>query len=230
MVLATATLTLLINPSVECKYLSADGYLGEATKSKPPAIILLHKQALTQDGAFNFAFAGDNGIKQGESIRPDGTRTGAYSYIDPNGETISVKYTAGKDGFKILEGDHIPRSPVAAAATPFQKYMSPSEIDTDDNSFLPRLQSSPLSDYESAAVATNSKDTIFRPKGSYSEVDNPNFKTLYSVYEESASENHSPRVHPHSASSKVSYESEEDDHRGPHSFGTGYSFEFGQSQ
>lgn len=58
--------------------------------------ILMHKQALGTDGTFNYAFAADNGLKQGESINPDGTRIGAYSYVDPDGQTISVKYSAGK--------------------------------------------------------------------------------------------------------------------------------------
>lgn len=37
-------------------------------------LILMHKQALSQDGQFNYAFAADNGLKQGESISPDGSR------------------------------------------------------------------------------------------------------------------------------------------------------------
>lgn len=84
----------------------------------------MHKQAQTHDGGFKYAFAAENGLAQGEAIAPDGSRTGGYSYIDPNGKKITVKYTAGKDGFKILEGDHIPRAPqpvpaVAAAAQPY---------------------------------------------------------------------------------------------------------------
>merc|ERR1712173_478884 len=33
---------------------------------------------------------------------------GQYSYIDENGKTITVKYSAGVNGFRILEGAHIP--------------------------------------------------------------------------------------------------------------------------
>merc|ERR1739842_226311 len=33
---------------------------------------------------------------------------GQYSYIDQAGKTITVKYSAGVDGFRILEGAHIP--------------------------------------------------------------------------------------------------------------------------
>lgn len=82
----------------------------------------MHKQALAQDGSFNYAFAADNGLQQGESISPDGTRRGAYSYVDPNGKKISVKYTAGKDGFRILEGDHLPKAPAPVAAAPVGGY------------------------------------------------------------------------------------------------------------
>lgn len=89
----------------------------------PPSAILTHKQGLTNgliynshiryvcnislnfifilEGVFNYVFAADNGLKQGESIAPDGTRTGAYEYVDPNGKTVFVKYTAGKDGFRV---------------------------------------------------------------------------------------------------------------------------------
>merc|ERR1712158_246932 len=35
-------------------------------------------------------------------------RIGQYSYIDDTGKTITVKYSAGVNGFRILEGDHIP--------------------------------------------------------------------------------------------------------------------------
>lgn len=74
----------------------------------------MHRQAQNHNGAFKYAFAAENGLSQGEVIAPDGTRNGGYTYIDPHGKKISVKYTAGKDGFKILEGDHIPM-PVPAA-------------------------------------------------------------------------------------------------------------------
>merc|ERR1712168_1665102 len=43
-----------------------------------------------------------------EETGPGGERIGQYSYIDQNGKTITVKYSAGKDGFKILEGNHVP--------------------------------------------------------------------------------------------------------------------------
>ncbi|XP_025425378.1 uncharacterized protein LOC112694187 isoform X2 [Sipha flava] len=89
----------------------SSGYGGGPNPKLP--VILMHKQALQEDGGFQYAFAADNGLRQGESIRPDGSRTGAYSYTDPNGKEVSVKYTAGKDGFRIIQGDHVPKAPVS---------------------------------------------------------------------------------------------------------------------
>lgn len=79
--------------------------------TRPPPQIISHKQAQNHDGAFKFAFAAENGLAHGEVITPDGSRNGGYTYIDPHGKKISVKYTAGKDGFRIIEGDHVPRPP-----------------------------------------------------------------------------------------------------------------------
>lgn len=89
------------------------GHESSGNSNKQLPVILMHKQALQQDGGFQYAFAADNGLRQGESIRPDGSRTGSYSYTDPDGKEISVKYTAGKDGFRIVQGDHVPKAPVS---------------------------------------------------------------------------------------------------------------------
>lgn len=94
------------------------GYSGSSGVNPKLPVILMHKQALQEDGGFQYAFAADNGLRQGESIRPDGSRTGAYSYTDPNGKEISVKYTAGKDGFRIIQGDHVPKAPVSVVPVP----------------------------------------------------------------------------------------------------------------
>lgn len=181
----------------------------------------MHKQSLSEDGAFNYAFAGDNGIKQGETINADGTRTGAYSYVDPDGETVAVKYSAGKDGFKILQGDHIPRAPVVAG--PSQPASAPLYRSASENRY-----SAPLFTYNAPSASSDETDDFgFGPTGSYSQYRgkiNPNFKSVYSVHEDSSAE-----VYPQSAPiSRVHYDPEEE-HKGPHNFGGGYSFEFGQS-
>ncbi|XP_075989534.1 uncharacterized protein LOC142985318 isoform X2 [Anticarsia gemmatalis] len=75
------------------------------------AAILHHKQSLTSDGAFRFEYASDNGLAAGEQIEPDGSRVGAYQYKDPSGQIVKLKYRAGKEGFQILEGSHLPKSP-----------------------------------------------------------------------------------------------------------------------
>ena len=41
---------------------------------------------------------------------------GQYSYVGDDGRTYTVRYSAGKDGFRILSGDHIPSGGQAAAA------------------------------------------------------------------------------------------------------------------
>lgn len=45
-----------------------------------------------------------------ENVDGQGNVQGQYSYVDPNGKTITVKYTAGKDGFQV-QGDHLPVAP-----------------------------------------------------------------------------------------------------------------------
>lgn len=45
-----------------------------------------------------------------ENVDQQGNIQGQYSYVDPNGKTITVKYTAGKDGFQV-QGDHLPTAP-----------------------------------------------------------------------------------------------------------------------
>merc|ERR1719259_212053 len=54
------------------------------------------------------AFATENEIVYREETALDGSRIGQYSYIGDDGQTYTVKYSAGKEGFRILGGDHIP--------------------------------------------------------------------------------------------------------------------------
>ncbi|XP_063836940.1 uncharacterized protein LOC135086099 isoform X2 [Ostrinia nubilalis] len=82
----------------------------QLTKEQQAAIIH-HKQALTSEGSFQFEYASDNGLAAGETIQPDGSRIGGYQYKDPSGQIVKLKYKAGKEGFQILEGSHIPKSP-----------------------------------------------------------------------------------------------------------------------
>merc|ERR1712223_11740 len=62
-----------------------------------------------------------------EETTADGERIGQYSYIDENGETITVRYTAGKDGFRILEGNHIPEGANGLQSAPFDPEIAKGE-------------------------------------------------------------------------------------------------------
>merc|ERR1712088_21567 len=62
-----------------------------------------------------------------EETTADGERIGQYSYIDENGQTITVRYTAGKDGFRILEGAHIPEGANGLQSAPFDPEIAQGE-------------------------------------------------------------------------------------------------------
>merc|ERR1712038_830803 len=62
-----------------------------------------------------------------EETTSDGERIGQYSYIDENGETITVRYTAGKDGFRIIEGNHIPEGANGLQSAPFDPEIAAGE-------------------------------------------------------------------------------------------------------
>lgn len=181
----------------------------------PPAQIIMHKQAQNHDGGFKYAFAAENGLAQGEAIAPDGTRTGGYSYIDPNGKKISVKYTAGKEGFRILEGDHIPRAPVpvpAAAAAP-QAYAPPQQSyttfprgvkdDGDDGQYKPER-------YERPAAPAPAYTSYSGPRPQPSAYAPPRYTA--------------PVARPESNS--LDEKDYNDEPGKPYSFGKGFSFEF----
>jgi hypothetical protein len=72
------------------------------------AKILKEQRFNAGDGRFGSAYAQEDGTVYREETSADGERVGQYSYIDNDGKTITVRYTAGKDGFRILEGDHVP--------------------------------------------------------------------------------------------------------------------------
>merc|ERR1712029_854534 len=72
------------------------------------AIILQEQRFNAGDGKFGSAFAQEDGTISKEESTGNNERIGQYSYIDDTGKTITVKYSAGINGFRILEGDHIP--------------------------------------------------------------------------------------------------------------------------
>merc|ERR1712072_1174872 len=71
------------------------------------AKILKEQRFNSGDGRTGSAFATEDGTIFREETDAEGNRVGQYSYIGDDGKVITVKYTAGKDGFRIIEGDHI---------------------------------------------------------------------------------------------------------------------------
>merc|ERR1712183_341891 len=65
-------------------------------------------------------YAQEDGTVYREETTADGERVGQYSSIDQAGKTITVRYTAGKDGFRILEGDHVPTGANGQGSAQFQ--------------------------------------------------------------------------------------------------------------
>merc|ERR1712001_157031 len=72
------------------------------------ARILQEQRFNMGDGKFGAAYAQEDGVAFKEESSGNNERIGQYSYIDENGNTIVVKYSAGVNGFRILDGDHIP--------------------------------------------------------------------------------------------------------------------------
>ncbi|KAF6205157.1 hypothetical protein GE061_019324 [Apolygus lucorum] len=84
----------------------------------PIPIIRLSKQ-MSLDGTYKSSYETANSITAEESgfLKPVGTegkqgivQYGTYSYTDPEGRLITVKYTADEGGFR-AEGEHLPTPP-----------------------------------------------------------------------------------------------------------------------
>lgn len=79
------------------------------------AKILKEQRFNAGDGRAGSAFATENEIIFREESDASGNRIGQYSYIGEDGQSYTVKYSAGKDGFRILDGSHIPSTGQDAA-------------------------------------------------------------------------------------------------------------------
>eukprot|EP00090_Calanus_glacialis_P007267 TRINITY_DN15706_c0_g1_i1.p1 TRINITY_DN15706_c0_g1~~TRINITY_DN15706_c0_g1_i1.p1 ORF type:complete len:284 (-),score=86.96 TRINITY_DN15706_c0_g1_i1:67-837(-) len=79
-----------------------------AQQKSASAKILKEQRFNAGDGRFGSAYAQEDGTVFREETSAGGERIGQYSYVDNDGKTITVKYSAGVDGFKILEGAHVP--------------------------------------------------------------------------------------------------------------------------
>merc|ERR1711971_226359 len=108
---------------VSCLAAAACGQSLDAKDAK----ILKEQRFDAGDGRFGSAFAQEDGTMFREETTADGERIGQYSYIDENGQTITVRYTAGKDGFRILEGAHIPEGANGLQSAPFDPEIAQGE-------------------------------------------------------------------------------------------------------
>ena len=64
------------------------------------ARILQEQRFNMGDGKFGSAFAQEDGTISKEESTGNNERIGQYSYIDDTGKTITVKYSAGINGFR----------------------------------------------------------------------------------------------------------------------------------
>jgi len=107
--------------------LTATGQLSKDAK------ILKEQRFNDGDGSFGSAFAQEDGTVYREETTADGERIGQYSYVDNDGQTITVKYTAGIDGFRILEGAHVPKGATGLNSAPFDPKIAANDIQKEPN-------------------------------------------------------------------------------------------------
>merc|ERR1712227_64683 len=80
-----------------------------APQSDPSLARILQEQRFNAGaGKFGSAFAQEDGVVYREESVGNNERIGEYSYIGDDGKTYTVRYSAGVNGFRILNGDHIP--------------------------------------------------------------------------------------------------------------------------
>merc|ERR1712215_185403 len=118
---------------------------------EPPAAKILKEQRFNAgDGRFGAAYAQEDGTVFREESGAGGERIGQYSYVDQNGKTITVKYSAGVDGFKILEGAHVPLGSNGQNSAPHDpNYREPAPAPA------PVQQSAPSYQYNNIVQANN---------------------------------------------------------------------------
>ena len=85
--------------SLACASLAAPQ--GQAFTGDSSLARILQEQRFNMgDGKFGSAFAQEDGHAFKEESSGNNERIGQYSYIDDTGKTITVKYSAGVNGFR----------------------------------------------------------------------------------------------------------------------------------
>jgi len=122
-----------------CLVAAAYGQFVEPQNAK----ILKEQRFNAGDGRFGSAFAQEDGTVYREETTADGERIGQYSYIDNDGKTITVRYTAGKNGFRILEGAHVPTGATGFESAAFGAE-SPAQVSAPIQVAAPVRQAAPV--------------------------------------------------------------------------------------
>ncbi|XP_018579173.1 pupal cuticle protein 20-like [Anoplophora glabripennis] len=112
---AIATSGLVASPAPIVSYgvpvAAVKTYLAPVT---PPVPIVKLNSDSNGDGSYRYDYETANHIAAQESghLTPAGSSEvhGAFSYLAPNGQTVSVSYVADENGFR-PEGSHLPTSP-----------------------------------------------------------------------------------------------------------------------
>merc|ERR1712117_501726 len=99
-----------------CGVKAAPQFNGDSSLAR----ILQEQRFNMGDGKFGAAYAQEDGVAFKEESTGNNERIGQYSYIDENGNTIVVKYSAGVNGFRILDGAHIPSGGQTSAQAQLQ--------------------------------------------------------------------------------------------------------------
>merc|ERR1712083_986599 len=87
-----------------CSTLAAPQFQGDSSNAR----ILQEQRFNAGAGKFGSAFAQEDGVVYREESGGNNERIGQYSYVGDDGKTYTVKYSAGVNGFRILDGAHIP--------------------------------------------------------------------------------------------------------------------------
>merc|ERR1712066_44572 len=117
------------------------------------AKILKEQRFNAGDGRFGAAYAQ-------EETTADGERVGQYSYIDQAGKTITGRDTAGKDGFRILEGGHVPTGADGQASAQF--VATPAPAPAPRQQFAQQPQQRPVAPAANANPFINPHDPTHR--------------------------------------------------------------------
>uniref|UniRef100_T1IS71 Cuticle protein 6 n=1 Tax=Strigamia maritima TaxID=126957 RepID=T1IS71_STRMM len=111
LVLATVNADVLIPAPHHYTFASASAGAVPSPLYKISIPVVASNQYQAQDisGQYSFGYSTGNGIVKNEERALNGDISGGYAYISPEGQKVSITYTAGENGF-MASGDAIPKS------------------------------------------------------------------------------------------------------------------------